>query len=440
MKTIRHENAMNDKKFSKYVLRTDSIDGKYELLYNTKNDYFLRVDKKDFKSIDLLLNNTKVSSFLKEKNFFDEDNEMAYINDQQNNVITSQTTMMLIIKLTRDCNFRCIYCYEDFSDDSIGEKEIEVISKFIKNEFEKKKIKRLIINWFGGEPTLNMWALEKLSKIIGKLCLKYGVVLISSITTNGFLLDEKLFRKLLQLNIRSFQITIDGPKEVHDKQRIQKTGNTSYDIIKNNLIKIKEIQNEKFAVVLRTNASNRLLDNMQQFETEFLKNFIDTPNFFLDFQPILDYSSVTRLTDLDKILDRIMEYTLKGYKFVDLRRHMSIYESACYAMKRNHYVIDTKCNLSRCTVTDSEFSYIGKIDKDGKIIFNYNNDIWSNARKSDSCDSCKRFAFCGGGICPLYYIKNKKPRCNRYNGNEEKVLKIMDLQVSYDLTLKKRYE
>ncbi len=111
---------MKNKKISRYVLRTDNLDGKYELLYNTKNDYFLRVNKGDFNNIDCLLNDMKVVSFLEEKRFFEEEEEMKFIYEQQELAIKSQETMMLIIKLTRNCNFRCTYCYEDFSDDRIG--------------------------------------------------------------------------------------------------------------------------------------------------------------------------------------------------------------------------------------------------------------------------------------------------------------------------------
>lgn len=43
-----------NKKLSKYVYTTTSFNGKYNLLYNSKNDYFIRYDKEDFPDFDSL--------------------------------------------------------------------------------------------------------------------------------------------------------------------------------------------------------------------------------------------------------------------------------------------------------------------------------------------------------------------------------------------------
>ncbi|MFM6074868.1 MAG: radical SAM protein, partial [Dolichospermum sp.] len=64
--------------------------------------------------------------------------------------LISDKAFELIILPTEQCNFRCIYCYEDFS---IGRMKPEVISG-IKALLDKRssKLNFLNLSWFGGEP------------------------------------------------------------------------------------------------------------------------------------------------------------------------------------------------------------------------------------------------------------------------------------------------
>jgi uncharacterized protein len=80
----------------------------------------------------------------------------------------------------------------------------------------------------------------------------------SSITTNGFLLEESVVDTLLACDVKTFQVTIDGPKELHDKQRRSKDDKDTYKTIKRNLINMKK-KSGNFSVVLRTNVSPELI-------------------------------------------------------------------------------------------------------------------------------------------------------------------------------------
>ena len=50
----------------------------------------------------------------------------------------------------------------------------------------------------------------------------------SSMTTNGYNLTLENFRKLYNLNVYAYQITIDGIRSTHDDLRILKNGEGTF--------------------------------------------------------------------------------------------------------------------------------------------------------------------------------------------------------------------
>ena len=192
------KNGDENMNISKYVIHSQGEN--YNLLYNTKEDFLIRYSNKDFDSINELLKYDEIKKFLYEKNFFD-NNERDEILERQKKSIESSNTLMLIIKLTELCNFRCVYCYEDFSNKNIDKQKSDKIIEFISNQINRSDFNKVIINWFGGEPLLNTEAIEYISPKIKRLCDKKGIEYIGSITTNGFLLNEKNFNMLLENSV-----------------------------------------------------------------------------------------------------------------------------------------------------------------------------------------------------------------------------------------------
>ncbi|WP_373468867.1 radical SAM protein [Acidianus infernus] len=88
--------------------------------------------------------------------------------------------------------------------------------------------------------------------------------------TNGSLLTRHVFEELKSLGLTHVQITLDGPKEVHDKRRYFVGGKGSYDIILKNL---KEIRDE-VNVVLRVNIDVNNLDSFRDLLKDLKQNGI----------------------------------------------------------------------------------------------------------------------------------------------------------------------
>ena len=209
----------------------------------------------------------------------------------------SRKLSITLLPADNACNFRCKYCYEnhDFKN-YMGKAEKKVLLKFL----TKSEIDYLNLEFFGGEPLLNKEFIIDISRdILNLKTIKYS----GSITTNGFLLDEELFRTFLNLNITSYQITLDGLEEDHNNLRPLSGGKGTYQTILNNLKKISLLNKSYlFDIIIRVNFNSNTATEQKRnlFLTEILNILGNDNRFSFIFRPIGDYMSANNHTVLNK--------------------------------------------------------------------------------------------------------------------------------------------
>ena len=130
-------------------------------------------------------------------------------------------SLNLILMPTEKCMFRCVYCYEDFLKGKMSNDVKQGVMSLVENQAHG--LRRLKIDWFGGEPLSAFSVVKELSEGLLDLCDRFDVEYASSMTTNAYLLDEVRAPQALALQIRRFQITLDGPAETHDSLRVLQT-------------------------------------------------------------------------------------------------------------------------------------------------------------------------------------------------------------------------
>lgn len=147
-----------------------------------------------------------------------------------------------VISITENCNLRCTYCcysgkYKNnriHGTKSMSADDIDAIYEFIKRTVKSKDLK---IAFYGGEPLTNLpllkCAIEKASVFLQDYNLSV------SISTNGVLLTPCTIDWFIKRNVR-IDISIDGHKQIHDRQRINVTGNGSFDYVYKALSYIKQ--------------------------------------------------------------------------------------------------------------------------------------------------------------------------------------------------------
>jgi len=139
--------------------------------------------------------------------------------------------MVLILKPTLSCNFRCKYCY--LSEDTKTQNKFDVefaktLLLQVKDCLLKNK-QRIEFLWHGGEPL--MWGMDNYVEIFAFIEKEFvGTDYRISIQTNLSLIDNDFIDLFLKYNV-SVGFSLDGIKEIHDCQRVDSKGNGTFDTI-----------------------------------------------------------------------------------------------------------------------------------------------------------------------------------------------------------------
>lgn len=195
--------------------------------------------------------------------------EKEQLNETILTSLLSHSILDLHILPTEKCNFRCLYCYEDFK---IGRMKPEII-KGIKNLIKKRihELKQLRISWFGGEPLIATHVVLDISHFAKNLAEKNNCLFHFGMTTNGYLLDKNRFDLLINAGINAFQISLDGTEELHNKTRLRADGAGTFNTIWANLLSMAN-SDKQFEVVLRIHVTPENHNNIYQLLTLIKSN------------------------------------------------------------------------------------------------------------------------------------------------------------------------
>ena len=147
-------------------------------------------------------------------------------------------SLFVTILTTYACNFKCVYCFEEIS--RVNEKmTMETAGEtmdWIKSRVLKLGIRSLHLNFYGGEPLLNLPILEYIASSMKVWCESRGLGFKFMIQTNGYLLTPALVERFLTFGLRQVRISVDGVGAEHDKYRPLRNGGGTFDVIMNNII------------------------------------------------------------------------------------------------------------------------------------------------------------------------------------------------------------
>jgi len=140
----------------------------------------------------------------------------------------------VVLNVNTGCNLSCTYCYkEDLDKPSAGkrmEAETAVASvEMLLKESPDESVYTVV--FFGGEPLSNRKLIEYMVDYCEQRFGELGKRVEFVMTTNATLLTEEIVD---YLNAHRFglSVSIDGPKTVHDRNRITVGGQGTYDVVR----------------------------------------------------------------------------------------------------------------------------------------------------------------------------------------------------------------
>ena len=273
---------------------------------------------------------------------------------------------------TEKCNFRCTYCYEDFS---VGRMKPEIIWA-VKAFLDKRctDLNYLKISWFGGEPLIAKDIVLEISEYATKLVNKYPQLRYESdMTTNGYLLDYKTITALVNAGVRIFQISLDGPPNVHNGSRISVNGSSTYERIWHNLLAIRS-SCLPISVLLRIHFSPDTLQLLDPLIEDLKNEFIQDARFSIFFKSIErlgspNDASIKIFSEAEKEQAiKLLQTKLFGENIASSQNYSLLENPICYASRPNSLVIRANGDVGKCTVAlYDERNHVGSLQPDGTL-------------------------------------------------------------------------
>lgn len=335
-----------------------------------------------------------------------EKDELQFIKDISFKTDFNDETFLLTINSTMNCNFKCWYCYETHIKDSRLEPEVsDKIVLFIENLFRTQpSIKNLNIEWFGGEPLLYYKkSIRPLAKQIKLLAEDFGINLTSGFTTNAYLLTEEILEECKTINVKHFQITLDGHRERHNKVRFVSNSKGSYDEI---VERIKLCLKHKFRVTIRINISEETVADLLKIIDDF-RDLTITDKSFATFSFHEVWQEERDLSfDISNFIDVFRQ---NKFRCISKSDNLAGIYNSCYADKINQAVINYDGNVFKCTARDfKETSKEGDLSSTGEIQWNATRQrrVFDSRFSNKPCLECKILPLCNGG-CSQHRIENE---------------------------------
>lgn len=371
--------------YNGYVVKDDKT-----IVYNTRYNNAIAVKNTDVDKIknELLSNdNTELS----ELGFIvgNDENEISEAKCNYNIMkYTGSDELNIMIIMTYKCNCNCTYCFENITGTSCIENEkIDSVIDYLIRVYRKNNSKIMKINFFGGEPMLR----KKDMIYISDRLKTEKISFIVNVITNGTLLNYETVEELVAADIRTFQITLDGPKAIHDIRRPMKNGESAWGKICDALA---------ILATYDTNVTIRI--NIDSGNVEYLEEIIDAiPEDIKKKNSTTIYIAPVvgcKIENMKKTLvDRTNNIKTAWEMIKEKNLPISIspptYAPCPYSSLDSAFYIDLCGNVYTCG------GFVGEVDKIERNMDDKTDRFWGRveSQPKEKCFGCQFFYVCMGG-------------------------------------------
>lgn len=279
-------------------------------------------------------------------------------------------------------------------------KELDIIrEKYNEQVCRKDYLLTIQIEWFGGEPFLYFkQVILPICEYAQKLCAQKQIPYSTTATTNGYYLLPKICPDLVTLGFKRFQITLDGPKEQHDKVKFQNNCPSAFTHVLNNIEYILS-NSSSIEILLRINYTE---ENLDQIIVEEVNQIISPQNRCkVRVMPKKVWQENVRKSRYESVKTILQKFHASGYNTV----HFDAVNTfiPCYANRKYYNAINYNGDVVKCTASNDLYEKCthGEIEPDGSIKWNhdfikkYKMVFFENKR----CLQCKYLPLCMG-VCP----------------------------------------
>lgn len=358
-------------------------------VYNVKYNNVISFNTTDVEHVkNFLLNSSDPYlvqlGFVNNEEFEKENSKCWY-----NTLKYSREKLNIMLIMTYDCNCACDYCFEkiDWNYFNNHSCDMDILSDYIINHYKKGKYTSLDLHFFGGEPLLEV---DKMIYIYLKL-IKSGLNIKPNVITNGVLLNDDIITKLSEVGIHNYQITIDGPREIHDKRRPCKDGSSGWDSIMKN---INSLLNYNQSLSIRINIDNENINYLRELYTLIPSGMFEKKDCSVYISPVIGCHAGTA----KKTLEERANVLKQAWKIIStdnfcISINPPVYAPCPYHSLESAFYIDLNGNVYSCGGFAGDTTKLQKENyKKTKAFFER-----IDFSPSDQCLQCPFFPVCMGG-------------------------------------------
>lgn len=174
----------------------------------------------------------------------------------------------LVLNVTNQCNLSCKYCYE-FGEDRVATPEGK--PKFMSEATAHSAVDYLIdhspgrrtvhLTFFGGESLMNLPLIRDAIEYARRRAHAADKSMTFSLTTNGTLLRPEVIEYLVENEV-GVTVSLDGPPQMNDAQRVFSNGRGSYDTVEPGVRALLERQPSR-PVAARVTLTSQVTDVLE---------------------------------------------------------------------------------------------------------------------------------------------------------------------------------
>jgi uncharacterized protein len=213
------------------------------------------------------------------------------------------------------CNLDCEYCFfltkEALYPGDRFRMSDEVLEAYVTQLLAAHDTEQVTIAWQGGEPTLMGIDFFRRAVELAERVKRPRVQLEHTIQTNGTLLDDE-WGSFLAANRFLVGLSIDGPRELHDRYRVDKKGRPTFDrvIAGYDVLRRHQVDVNILCAVNRVNADHPLE------VYRFFRDELDAR--YLQLIPIVERDNDTGFQEGDTVTNRSVTAEQWGSFLIDV--------------------------------------------------------------------------------------------------------------------------
>ena len=362
----------------------------------------------------------------------DEVDEVELVRRRRRAGVTDPNRLDVVIMPTLQCNFACPYCYEEHRGGRMSDETEARLVAWLETELPRHRL--VLIHWFGGEPLLCPDTVLRVSRAISEAGRRADVVVSPHVTTNGYFLDSELASQLADAGVLDYQITIDGPPDVHDAARPLRGGGATFDRVFGNMLGALRCD-PRVTMSMRTNFNHTNLSRIPELLERVPKEL--RSRIRVVFEPIFGDCSINATDNLlaeDIVASLAQHHDLArraGFAVADAKVALEAGKLVyCYAEREHQVVVNANGDLFKCSVCSFEpEERVGWLEAGRRL--ERDAERWSRwvapEDLGEVCLECTYLPLCMGGCRKVKLAPETRGSCSLVATNASYVLKLIAL-------------